>query len=332
MLNKQLQHGISAVVPVFNAQQSLSQLIQRLVGVLQSISESFEVLLVDDGSKDDTWNLITSLIAQYDSARGIRLMRNYGQHSALLCGIRHARYDITVTLDDDLQNPPEEIPKLLAALCPSLDVVYGTPRRGAHGLLRNLASQITKLVLQKGMGAETARNVSAFRVFRTQLREAFETYRAPYVSIDVLLTWGTTRFTSVLVEHAPRTLGSSNYNFTRLLAHALNMLTGFTTIPLQLASLVGIVFTCFGLLVLCFVLTRYLIQGTTAPGFPFLASVICIFSGAQLFSLGIVGEYIARIHMRSMDRPSYTIRCSVETQESSLAQIHKIGPNQTRGN
>ena len=305
-------HGISAVVPVFNAQQSLPLLIQRLVPVLQSLAASFEILLIDDGSIDDSWAVITSLASTYDSVRGVRLMRNYGQHSALLCGIRRVRFDCTVTLDDDLQNPPEEIPKLLSNLTLNMDVVYGTPQRATHGLFRNLSSQITKIVLQKGMGAETARNVSAFRLFRTQVREAFQTYRAPYVSIDVLLTWGTTRFTSVRVEHSPRSLGSSNYTLGKLLLHALNMLTGFTTIPLQLASLVGIAFTCFGFLVLCFVLTRYFLQGTTAPGFPFLASVIAIFSGAQLFSLGIVGEYVARIHLRSMDRPSYTVRGSVD--------------------
>lgn len=312
MPSDELSHGISAVVPVFNAQQSLPLLIQRLVPVLQSLAASFEILLIDDGSIDDSWAVITSLASTYDSVRGVRLMRNYGQHSALLCGIRRVRFDCTVTLDDDLQNPPEEIPKLLSNLTLNMDVVYGTPQRATHGLFRNLSSQITKIVLQKGMGAETARNVSAFRLFRTQVREAFQTYRAPYVSIDVLLTWGTTRFTSVRVEHSPRSLGSSNYTLGKLLLHALNMLTGFTTIPLQLASLVGIAFTCFGFLVLCFVLTRYFLQGTTAPGFPFLASVIAIFSGAQLFSLGIVGEYIARIHLRSMDRPSYTVRGPVD--------------------
>lgn len=312
MPSDELSHGISAVVPVFNAQQSLPLLLQRLVPVLQSLAASFEILLIDDGSIDDSWAVITSLASTYDSVRGVRLMRNYGQHSALLCGIRRVRFDCTVTLDDDLQNPPEEIPKLLSNLTLNMDVVYGTPQRATHGLFRNLSSQITKIVLQKGMGAETARNVSAFRLFRTQVREAFQTYRAPYVSIDVLLTWGTTRFTSVRVEHSPRSLGSSNYTLGKLLLHALNMLTGFTTIPLQLASLVGIAFTCFGFLVLCFVLTRYFLQGTTAPGFPFLASVIAIFSGAQLFSLGIVGEYIARIHLRSMDRPSYTVRGSVD--------------------
>ena len=132
------------------------------------------------------------------------MSRNYGQHNALLCGIRAARYAVIVTLDDDLQNPPEEIGKLFAVLDDGADVVYGTPTNEQHGFLRNQSSRITKLALQSAMGAETARNVSAFRVFRTRLRDAFATIAARYVSIDVLLTWGTTRFSHVPVRHDPR--------------------------------------------------------------------------------------------------------------------------------
>jgi glycosyltransferase involved in cell wall biosynthesis len=136
-------------------------------------------------------------------------------------------------LDDDLQNPPEEIPRLLAKLNEGNDVVYGTPQQEQHGLWRDLASRITKIALQKSMGVDTARNVSAFRVFRTQVREAFFDYRSSFVSIDVLLTWGTTRFAAVKVQHAERTVGQSNYTFGKLVTHALNMMTGFSTWPLQ---------------------------------------------------------------------------------------------------
>ena len=131
------------------------------------------------------------------------MSRNYGQHNALLCGIRAARHEVIVTLDDDLQNPPEEIGKLhRRLLVDDVDVVYGTPTHEQHGFLRDQGSQITKLALQSAMGAETARNVSAFRAFRTRLRDAFAAYGGPYVSIDVLLTWGTTRFSHV--SGAPR--------------------------------------------------------------------------------------------------------------------------------
>jgi glycosyltransferase involved in cell wall biosynthesis len=307
--------GISVVIPVFNATESLDLLLRRLIPVLDSVSGVAEVLLVEDGSRDESWKLIVALAETYPMVRGIQLMKNYGQHNALLCGIRMAKFGVTVTLDDDLQNPPEEIPKLLEALGGDLDVVYGVPRRTGHSIGRNVASQITRLVLQKAMGAETARNVSAFRAFRTQLREAFTAYRGPHVSLDVLLSWGTSRFGLVRVEHAQRRAGSSNYNLGKLIVHAVNMLTGYTTIPLQLATLVGLLFTGFGVLVLCFVVMRYFIEGDPSPGFPFLASAIAIFSGAQLFALGILGEYIARMYLRSMDRPSYTIRCTSEELE-----------------
>src|SRR5215510_15440035 len=131
-------------------------------------------------------------------------MRNFGQHNALLCGIRAAKYEITATLDDDLQNPPEEIPKLLMQLSEGFDVVYGRPEHEQHGILRDAASALTKIALQSAMGAQTARGVSAYRVFRTRLREAFVNYRGPYVSIDVLLTWGTTRFSAIKVRHDSR--------------------------------------------------------------------------------------------------------------------------------
>jgi len=242
--------------------------------------------------------------------RGIDLMRNYGQHNALLCGVRAARGAVIVTLDDDLQHPPEEIPKLLAALGPRVDAVYGTPLAPQHGLWRNAASALTKLALQGAMGASVARQVSAFRAFRARLREAFDRYESPYVSLDVLLTWGTTRFAAVAVRHEPRRSGRSRYTFGMLVRHAVNMITGFSVQPLQVASLVGFGAMLFGLGVLAYAVGRYLIQGTTVPGFPFLASIIAIFAGAQLFALGVIGEYLARLHLRTMARPVYTVRGS----------------------
>ena len=237
-------------------------------------------------------------------------MRNYGQHNALLCGIRAAKYDLVVTMDDDLQHPPEEIPRLLARLDEGFDVVYGTPKAEQHGLLRALASRITRLALRAAVGSDVAKNVSAFRVFPTQLREAFAGYQSPFVSIDVLLTWATTRFSATPVAFQPRHSGSSNYSFTKLVRHALDMMTGFSSAPLQLASLVGFTCTLFGLAVFIYVFIRYCLEGSV-PGFPFLASIIAIFSGAQLFALGVIGEYLARMHFRSMKRPAYVVRTKI---------------------
>jgi undecaprenyl-phosphate 4-deoxy-4-formamido-L-arabinose transferase len=292
---------------VYNSAVDLPTLRDRVNAVMVAASFPYELVLVNDDSSDSSWEAINDLSARYPEVRGVDLMRNFGQHNALLCGIRAADGDIIVTLDDDLQNPPEEIPRLLALLNEGYDVVYGTPEREQHGLLRDVASRITKIALQSAMGAKTARNVSAFRVFRTRTRTAFATYQSPFVNIDVLLTWATTRFAATQVAHHPRRRGESNYTMRKLLTHALNMMTGFTTVPLQVASIMGFALTLFGALILVYVIGRYFFGGGSVPGFPFLASIITIFSGAQLFSLGIIGEYLARMHFRMMERPPYVI-------------------------
>ena len=298
---------ISVVIPVFNAESSLENLYSQLILAMEAITENFEIIMVEDCGGDSSWDIIMKLTDRDSRVRGIRLSRNYGQHNALLCGIRAASYDTIVTMDDDLQNPATEIHVMLDKLAEGYDVVYGVPQKVQHGLLRNVASQLTKMALKSAMGIKIAHDVSAFRVFRTKLREGFKNYSSPFVSIDVLLTWSTSNFTSIKVRHEPRLAKQSNYTLILLIRHALNLMTGFSTFPLQIASLCGFIFTLFGFGILAWVLGRYFITGGSIPGFPFLASIIAIFSGAQLFALGIFGEYLARIHFRTMDRPPYTV-------------------------
>jgi glycosyltransferase involved in cell wall biosynthesis len=302
--------SISVVTPVYNGEASIAELCRRLGEVLPRVSRQHELILVNDGSRDRSWEVISELSSQSSTVRGLNLMRNYGQHNALLCGIRAAKYEVIVTMDDDLQHPPEEIPRLLARLEDGFDVVYGAPKAQQSGLMRALASRITRLALSTAIGSEIAKNVSAFRIFRTRMREAFADYHSPFVSIDVLLTWATTRFGAISVPFQPRHSGSSNYTFGKLARHALDMMTGFSTAPLQLASLIGFSCTLFGIGIFFYVFVRYCLEGSI-PGFPFLASIIAIFSGAQLFALGVIGEYLARMHFRSMKRPAYVVRTTI---------------------
>jgi len=299
---------LSVLVPVYRSEGTLPGLVTRLMAVLEPLDTEFEILLINDGSPDRSWDLILELGRSNPHVRGINLMRNFGQHNALLCGLRAARYDLSITLDADLQNPPEEIPKLLAKLAEGYDVVYGTPRQQQQGLFRNISSWVLRGVVQSIMGVRIAAQISAFRACRTQLRDAFTTFQGPFVMLDVLLTWGTTRFAAVPVQHDSRPVGKSSYSLRKLFRHGFNVLTGFSTLPLKLASWIGFFFTLFGLGVLIYVVGRYLILGYSFPGFPFLASIIAIFSGAQLFALGIIGEYLARIHFRLMEKPTYVIR------------------------
>ena len=164
------------------------------------------------------------------------------------------------------------------------------------------------------IGLKTVREIGSFRAFRTDLRRAFADYRHPGIIIDALLAWGTTRFTSIMVDEAPRDQGSSNYNFPRLFSLVFLILTGYSTMPLRFASLMGFSLTLFGMLAFIYVLFISITQGSL-PGFPFLASTILLFSGTQLFALGIFGEYLARIFDRSMDRPPYIIDADTTDQD-----------------
>lgn len=320
--------AVSIVVPVFNSEKTLRPLAQAL-GAIPEL-QPVELILVNDASRDHSWEVIRELAGEHAWIRGINLSRNYGQHNALLCGIRVATHEIIGTMDDDLQNPPEELPRMLAKLEEGYDVIYGTPQQESHGLLRNMASRITKIALQSAMGASTARNVSAFRVFRRHLRAAFEQYNGPYVSIDVLLTWGTESFAAIPVVNRPRTIGASNYTVRKLMVHAMNMMTGFSTLPLRLATYIGFGFTLGGLAVLAYVIVRYFTAGDGVPGFPFLASIIAIFSGAQLFALGIFGEYLARVFMRSTEAPPYIVRDEVSQSHHGMAAWEECAPRSSR--
>ncbi len=297
---------LSVVIPVYKGQASLPELVERLDRALPQAAQEFEGILVNDGSPDESWKVIQELAGRYAWVRGIDLMRNYGQHNATLCGVREARYEVTVTLDDDLQHPPEEIQSLLAKMDEGYDVVYGIPRQRPHSWWRNAFSSFTKRTLARVMGIKTVRDIGSFRAFRTELRRSFENFNSPDLILDVLFSWGTDRFAAVAVDEVPRRAGASSYTFGKLAHMALLVLTGFSTAPLRLASIIGFIFTLFGAAAFFYVVIVYFTAGSI-PGFPFLASIISLFSGAQLFALGIIGEYLARIFDRTAARPCYTV-------------------------
>jgi len=293
---------VSIVVPVFNSRETLPKLVARLI---EASPPDSEIILVDDGSDPATWKAIEAIAAL--NIKGIRLARNVGQHSALLAGIREAKHPIIATLDDDLQNPPEELPNLLAALTDDVDVVYGVPRKIRQSLWRSAASVVAKKSMRTILGYSHADEITSFRVFRSRLRQSFQDELGPGISIDALLNWATTRFDSVEVQHDARSLGRSNYNFWKLLRFMLDTATGYSTVPLRLATSLGLATVTFSLGVLLWVLGRPLLTGGSVPGFPFLAATIAIFSGVQLIVLGILGQYIGRMHFRVMNKPTYTI-------------------------
>ncbi len=303
-----VRSGVSVVVPVYGGGSAIQEVVRRTQAVLGEYGIASEILLIDDASPPPTCDIARRLAESTDGVVLLRLARNSGQHAALLAGVRSASHPVTVTLDDDLQNPPEEIPQLFARLAEGdVDVVYGYTPQTSHSRFRRLASLLVRRLVSSIVGSEAIVYLGPFRAFRTDLRGGFAGAVGPGVSLDVLLGWATQRFGHVEVRHDARADGASGYTLRKLVRFAFDTLTGYSTALLNVVTVLGFAAVTLGLGILTWVLSRYLIDGTTVAGFPFLASSIALFSGAQMLSLGIIGQYLGRIHLRVQGRPSYHI-------------------------
>jgi undecaprenyl-phosphate 4-deoxy-4-formamido-L-arabinose transferase len=300
--------SVSVVIPCYRSARTLPTLVARLIDVLMGVTMTFEILLVVDGDGDDTWAVARDLATRSPYVRAIRLARNYGQNAALIAGVRAARHEVTVTMDDDLQHPPDQVPRLLLALGEELDLVYGVAEHEEHGRTRNLCSHVAKVAIAVSLGITNARDLSAFRAFRTFLRGSFDLVTGPDVSVDVALSWGTTAVGAVRVRMVERSRGRSGYTFRALLRHATNMFLGYSTVPLRIATFMGFALGLAGIVLFVRLVWLYLNNETTVAGFTTIASLVAVFSAAQLVAIGVLGEYVGRIHSHGMGRPTYLIR------------------------
>jgi undecaprenyl-phosphate 4-deoxy-4-formamido-L-arabinose transferase len=300
--------GLSVVVPAYRSPGTLERLCAELRQEVGPLVDELEIVIVDDGSGDGTWSTIEKLSVTNPDVRGIRLLRNYGQHNALLAGIRSAGMPLVLTMDDDLQNPPREVRHLLEALTPDIDLVYGRPAAERQSAARNVASKTAKWAMARTLGPDVYPRSGAFRLFRRELIAAADNVHDPSTSVDVLLSWATNSICDVTVEYDERPGGRSGYTIRGLLRHAANMITGYSTRPLRWVSAFGFVAALFGFALLAYVIVRFLLDGSDVAGFTFLAATITFFSGVQLLSLGVVGEYLGRMHFRSMGKPPYVVR------------------------
>lgn len=304
---------LSVVVPCYRSAASLPILIERLEGVVTALSSKGtitqnEIIFVVDGSPDNTAEVAHVLQARFSNLTVIELTRNFGQHNALLAGISHASGDVIVTLDDDLQHSPEDIPQLINKLSThEVDLVYGISRVEEHGFFRSVASRTAKQMF-KALGVSQGSDISAFRAFSGDLLPLFAAVQSPVVSIDVVLSWGTKRITSCPVDMSPREIGSSGYSFRALVRYMMNVILGFSTLPLKLATWLGSLAALGAVVFGIYTLIIYFSTGISAEGFTTLAILIAFFGGVQLFSLGIIGEYLGRIFMKQIGQPPYNIR------------------------
>jgi glycosyltransferase involved in cell wall biosynthesis len=299
---------LSVVVPVYRSSATLGLLLERLTSVLNRQGLSYEVVLVDDGSPDDSWARIEALYPQYSGVmRPIRLMRNYGQHNALMCGLKHSRGRYVVTMDDDLQNPPEEIPKLIDRIkLTQADLVYGVPADRKHAQWRNLGSLMVKRFYQRVFRSSV--NPTQFRIMERRLVDSVLFYDLNFTYLDGLLAWCTQSIAETEVDHAPRQHGRSGYNFSKLLSLALNLYTNFSLIPLQVVSLMGVLASAAGFATALYFLAQRLLSNIAVPGYASTIVAVLILGGLQLLALGIMGEYLGRLHLNVNRKPQYLIR------------------------
>lgn len=314
---------ISIVIPVYGSQTTLKPLTERLCAVLDPTGRPYEIIFVNDDSPDHASAELEALQSRYRECLVVlELTRNFGQHNAIMCGFHHARGRYVVTMDDDLQHPPEELPKLLAAIEETgLDVVYGRYDQKKHGLWRNLGSRVLNLVYRKVFGI--AGQFTSFRVIRREIVQALLTYDLNFTFIDGLLAWNTRRIGCCTVEHARRQHGRSGYSLRKLVVLAVNLLTNFSLLPLQVSTLLGLFSACVGFLVGVYYLGIALLRRIAVPGYASTITAVLFLGGVQLLALGIVGEYVGRLHLNVNRKPQFRVRRRIggggvqETQEGS---------------
>jgi undecaprenyl-phosphate 4-deoxy-4-formamido-L-arabinose transferase len=306
--------SISLVVPVYNEEENLREFIRRTMEVLDGISHPSELILVDDGSRDGSPAIISEAAQQHPGRiTGVFFNRNYGQHTAVIAGFAESRGDIVVTLDADLQNPPEEIPKLIAKAREGYDVV-GSVRVGRQDTdFRRLFSWMINRVTAKATGVEMTDYGCMLRAYSRQVINAILQCPERSTFIPVLANTFANRTIEIKVKHAERPAGDSKYGVLKLINLQFDLLTSMTTFPLRLLSFIGVIISLIGIGFGILILILRLLEGPewAAQGVFTLFAILFIFVGAQFVAMGLIGEYIGRIYTEARARPRYFVRTRV---------------------
>jgi dolichol-phosphate mannosyltransferase/undecaprenyl-phosphate 4-deoxy-4-formamido-L-arabinose transferase len=311
------EHSIdlSVVIPVYKSAACLEPLIKQLSEELRETGRTFEVILVDDASPDDSWSVIASLAKQYPFIGAARLMRNRGQQRATICGLSHARGEVVVTMDDDLQHRPDQLPILLSSLDqhPEIDCVFGVYRKKKHAGFRNLGSRALRWVNMRAFGLPRNVRSSSYRVMRRKLVRGILAHRTHNPAVGAELYGSTNRVLSIEIEHADRYAGRSNYSLGKQFALAFDNICNVSMIPLRAVTVIGSVFCLFSVLYVIYTLARYFTGQIGVAGWTTVIILLSFSSGLILLSLGIIGEYLVRVLQEVRQSPLFIERERVGT-------------------
>ena len=304
------RYKLSIIIPVYGSELVLPELVSQIHAVLtqlEEIRESYEIIFVCDCSPDHSWQVIQTLSAKYPQVRGILLRMNAGQHNALMAGFAKAQGEIIVTMDDDLQHSPADIPKLLQEISQGYDVVYARFKNRQHAFWKVAGSRLNNLVASLLLQKPKDLYLSPFRAMKATILDDILRYCGPFVYVDGLILSVTRNISSVDVDHYERYAGDSGYSLRKSISLWLKMATGFSVVPLRLTSLLGMFFSCVGFFfAILFIIQKFTIN-LIPIGWTSLIVTILIIGGAQLLALGMLGEYLGKLLLTINSRPQYVL-------------------------
>ncbi|MBF0569738.1 MAG: glycosyltransferase family 2 protein [Candidatus Omnitrophica bacterium] len=299
--------ALSIVLPVFNEQGNLPELYRRLGKVLREEFklDNYEIIFVDDASRDGSWPLIEGFHQKDSKVKGIKFSRNFGHHIALSAGINMAQGDAVVMMDADLQDQPEEIPKLYRKFLEGYDVIYARHRQRQHSFFKNVTSRIFYKIMNSISEMEITPNI--FRIMSRRVVDVFNQFKERDRLITGLISYAGFKETSVEVEHGKRFAGQTKYSLRKLVRLGLNSITAFSMRPLQLASWFGFFLSFVAFLAIVVMVVMKIFFGYGMIGWPSIMVTIVFIGGIQMIFLGLLGEYIGRIYSEVKQRPLYIV-------------------------
>lgn len=313
---------ISIVVPVYRSEKILAQLAAQVLAAMQTAgtADAFELILVNDASPDGSWDVIRELSAQYPFVRGICLARNFGQHNAIMAGLNHARGDVVVVMDDDLQHPPQAIMSLVDAVRGGFDVCFTTYVDRKHSMWKRLGSWFNDVVASLLLDKPRGLYLSSFKAMQRRVAQDVIKYDGPYAYVDGLILDVTRHVTSVPIVHQARHEGKGNYGLRRSLSLWLKMATSFSIIPLRLASITGLALATVSAFAIVGVIVERMRHPETPAGWASMLAVVLFMGGLQLLCLGVIGEYLGRAYLKINHKPQFAVRQRVGVQEAARAE------------
>ena len=308
----------SVVIPIYNEQENIPELCRRLTGVMESLcaglnlpNDRYEIIMVDDGSRDASWERIRECHGRDSRVKGLSFSRNFGHHIAITAGIDTARGNTVILMDGDLQDPPEEIPILFGKFREGYDIVYGIRQHREDPLLKKISSSVFWWILRKFSGVDIPQGQTMLRILSRRLVDSLKAMREHARFIHGMMAWAGFRTATVSVRHDPRTKGKSKYTVPRMFRLAFHAVTSFSTVPLRLATYLGFLSALFSFIIGLYFVYKRIIYGIPVLGYASIIVSIFFVGGIQLLVLGIFGEYLGRTYQEVQRRPLYLIQESL---------------------